>query len=346
MNKRILGIIIGFVISINAISADSIEEDPKDIFYTGLAMRIQKTGIFHINMVHLSESYPDTIYGKFASGYLSQTKQNYKECIKNLESVTKSKPISDFRLVNEAYFYMGICNYDLGNFDLAIKDYTKSISTDNKNSSTENFLNSILERAKTYNRIRKYDLAKNDISAAIQKIENEPQYDKYYNLEQLHVDRIALNTTLNNHKDSILDCDWLINNSKEKKDIGYLYRGQIKYKLLKDYDSGFADYKKAFEINPNNFAAIANIIEVLNARKEYEEIPSYLTHALKIKPNLGVLYYSRGYFLEQLKNRKEACNDMTESLKYSSQNVDRDSEGFYNFDHIPSARSFINSLCK
>lgn len=346
MNKIIFGSLIVLIIAIGSISAHPEEENPKDIFYSGLAFRIQKTGKFHINMVHLSQSYPNSIYGIFASAYLNQVNGNFKECINKFTTVINTKPISDSRLVSEAYFYMGNCNFDLGNYDLAINNYSQAISFDSENNATETYLNSMLERAKTYNRIRRFDLAKNDITSAIQRIENEHYFNQYYNLEQLHIDRIALNVTLKEYNQAIRDCDWIINNSKNKKDMGYLHRGQIKYKFLQDYDGGFTDYKKAFEINPNNFSAIASSIEVLNARKEYSEIPIYVTKALKIKPRLGVLYYTRGYFQEQLSNRKDACLDMKESLKYNSENVTRDSEGYYSFDHIPAAKSFINSMCK
>ncbi len=347
MKKQIKVLITTILFSVGSfIYSDSVDENPRDIFLSGLVVRIQKTGGFHTNMVYLSENFPDTQYGIFGSGYINLSKGDLTECIDKFESIIKSKIKIDPYIKRDSYFYKGICNHDLGNYTDAIGDYTKSISLEFGKNPSDTLINNYLERAKTYNSLRKYDLARNNIALAIEKIQISSLYKPYYDLDQLHVDKISLNYSLNEIDAAIKDCNWLIKESKNKKDAGYFYRAQLKYKIKKDLNGGYEDYLKAVEINPKNFAAISSLVEVLNTRKDFSKIPEFLTLAIAIKPKLGVLYYARGFYYHQLNEKNKACEDMKESLNYSSENVVQDSEGYYSIDHLPAAKTYIDSNCK
>ncbi|PJZ76305.1 hypothetical protein CH365_12995 [Leptospira neocaledonica] len=312
---------------------------------SGLILRIQKKGMFHTNMINLSKSFPDSSYGIFAKGYLNLNQSKYEDCIADFEKAIKNNS-NDIYLSRESFFYKGICNFDISKYDEAIEDFTKVLEFKEGQEPSETYINALLERSKVYNRIKKYDLAKEGISEVIESLKKNKKLIQYYDYEQYHVDRISLNYTLKNYAAALEDCDWLIKESKDKKDLGYFYRGQFKYKLLDDPEGGYEDYLKAAQTNPKNFAALATIVEVLNKKGEYKKIPSYLTLAIKVKPQLGVLYYARGYFYAQLGDRVNSCKDMRESLKYSSEDVERDSEGYYSMDHLPGANSFINVNCR
>ncbi|WP_061249122.1 tetratricopeptide repeat protein [Leptospira alstonii] len=325
--------------------AQDVNENPKEIFSTGLAFRHQKSGIFHINMKHLAEFYFETAYGQFAQGYLNLVSNNFSLCIANIESAIKLNK-ENYRYLNqEAFYYLGICNFDLKNYNVAVENYTRSLLLDD-GSGSDSYINALRERSLTYYELKNYALAKMDIKKAIESLEKNLLVQPYVDIDRYYIESFAINEKLEDYESAIKDSEVLINKSKNRKNLGYYYRGLIKSRAYNDREGGIKDYLLALKENPNFLPPFVKIILSYMSLKEYSKAIEYTSEALKIKPHLRYLYYIRGYNYLKIGKTDVACAELEKSLTYPVRNMVEESDGEFDGDPEPSIKELINSNCK
>ncbi|WP_155717146.1 tetratricopeptide repeat protein [Leptospira santarosai] len=326
--------------------ADYERENPKEIFSTAVAFRHQKTGIFHANMVHLAEFYSETAYGQFAKGYLNLVSNKFSLCIENIENAVKLNK-ENYRYLNqEAFYYLGICHFDLKEYNAAIENYTKSLSFDD-GSGSDSYINALKERSSTYYMLENYALAKIDIKKATEALEKNLLLQPYYDIDRYYIENFVISGKLEDYEGAIRDSEIIIKKSKNRKSLGYFYRGMIKSTAYKDYEGGIKDYMLALKENPKYFPAYVRIILSYMFLNEHLKAIEFTTKAMEIKPTtLRYLYYIKGYNYLKLGKKNAACTELEKSLTFPVYNALEESDGEFESDPEPSIKELINNNCK
>jgi tetratricopeptide (TPR) repeat protein len=144
-----------------------------------------------------------------------------------------------------------------------------------------------LNRAITYAKAKKFDLAVKD-------------YEKALLLKpgtiQVYMNRSYTLLEMGRYDDAIKDYSLLIDNIPGNDDY-FLKRGTCQY-MLKKYQEALDDFTQCIALNPSNGNAYYNCSVIFNERNDYSKAYDY---ALRAK---SANYYVDPAYLQGLKNKK------------------------------------------
>ncbi|GBR74123.1 hypothetical protein NO1_1352 [Candidatus Termititenax aidoneus] len=197
-------------------------------------------------------------------------------------------------LTAEKYNSRGLRKYEAGNYNGAIKEYTKAIQTDPRDKV------SYFGRANAYIQIYFYQKALADYNKAIQLDPANPLY---------YANRANANYGMENYKATLADYDRAI---KLNPQDGKLYqrRALLKEKNFKASQKELAaDWRKAIALGVEDEHVFISYGSYLNNDlQNYEAALSCFQKALKVNPNNGLAKQNRDITLENIRTKKANQN--------------------------------------
>ena len=305
---------------------NAIEIDPDDEnYYVGLGLVVGSaksdksvdalTKFIKIKHNHeLKGYYSDKVYNE-ATGYSYRARvylhqENYNAAVKDHSKAIELDPKNSWHYDDRAFFYKKIKNYDA-----AAKDYSKAIELDPKNRIHYK------RRAELYKEIKNYEAAIKDYKKAI---ELDP--DIVNHIGNLYDNHLAIYKETKNYDAAVKDYTEMINRYPKNKNP-YWYRGWVYIKLQK-YDEAIVDYTKVIELNPKDPSAYLNRGVAYESLKNYEQaikdytkaiecyeqaFIKYYNMAIKHNPEYGLAYNNRGFCYQQLGDEAKAQADFAKA---------------------------------
>jgi tetratricopeptide (TPR) repeat protein len=209
----------------------------------------------------------------------------------------------------ENYLNRGIAYGKKGEYELAIKDYTKVIEL--KRDYAEAYYN----RGVAYVNKGEYELAIKDYTKAIELKPNNKE--AYYNRGVCYGEK-------GEHELAIKDCTKAIELKPDYVEA-YYNRG-VSYGKKGEHKLAIKDYTKAIELKPNYAEAYNNRGIAYGKKGEYDLVIKDCTKAIKLKPNNEEAYYNRGIAYGKKGEHKLAIKDYTKAIELKP----NDEEAYYN----------------
>lgn len=179
--------------------------------------------------------------------------------------------------LSDAYNLKGNANYELGNFEESVEDFTKAIEKDPNNA--EHYY----DRSWTYNKMDRSHSAMLDINKAL---ELEPSNSRFY------YSRAGFEYDLGRYKEAIKDYTKAIEiNPTAKK---YIARGDC-YIELEMHNEAIADYTSAIETEPESYVAYHRRGLAKMDLEQYEEAIKDFEKAIEIYPDAAYPRIQIGY---------------------------------------------------
>ena len=192
------------------------------------------------------------------------------------------------------YNNRGIDHGERGEYDLAIKDFTKAIKL------KPDYAFAYNNRGAVYRSKGNHDLAIEDCNKAIQL---KPDYAEPYNNR---------GTAYRNKGEvdlAIEDYDRAIH-LKPNFAKAYYNRG-IAYYEKGEFDLAIKDYSEAIELNPRLFHPYNNRGNAYLRKGDFDKAIEDYSKAIELNPNLGLAYCNRGEAWLHLKEWDKARSDLT-----------------------------------
>ena len=228
-------------------------------------------------------------------GIIFMNNGEYEKAIKDFSKVIDGDDLID----GEVYYLRGISNNEMNHFETAIKDFNSAISLSPKN------VDAYINRGSS-----KYYLDQNleaieDFKMAIAIF---PKNDlAYFNLGLAHDALSEYNNAIQAYSKSIeIDPKYVgayINRGRSKNDLG-------------QYQQAILDFNKALELNPKNVDAFVNRGISKSKSKQYQQAILDYDKAIQLDPNFGYAYSNRGEAKFYLNNKSEACADWEKSIEH------------------------------
>jgi tetratricopeptide (TPR) repeat protein len=208
----------------------------------------------------------------------------------------------------------GIAKANAGDYEGAIKDFTKAIEL------YPDFPSSYDNRGITKARIGDYEGAIKDFTKAI---ELKPDYPTVYYGRGLS-------------KAYIGDYEGAINDFTKAIELdpnyvsAYNNRGNAKT-LIGEYEGAIADYTKAIELNPEHINAYTNLGNAKSSTGDYEGAIEDHTKAIELDPAFADAYNNRGCTYIKMERYLDAVSDLDEALTISEKSYYYDARGWAYF---------------
>ncbi len=220
-----------------------------------------------------------------------QTKLNEYEA-----ALEGTKREEDFNA--DEWFWKGRAEYARGDYEEAIKSYSKAIELNPKDDVAYN------NRGSAKNRLGHWKEAIEDFDEAINiKPGNGVAWSN----------RGAVKDHLGLHKEAIKDLDEAIRINAEN-DSAWSNRGMAK-DHLKQPKAAIKDFKQAIKINPKNVSAWTNLGGVKIDLGEAEEAIQHFDRALELDPTHRYAWNNRGCAKNNIGKYNEAVKDLTEAIR-------------------------------
>ena len=237
-----------------------------------------------------------------------------------------------------AYYKRGNEYASIGNYDLAIADFTQAIQLDSK------FAIGYFCRGFAYLQINDYTQAINDFTQAI---ELDP------NLVDSYGFRGEANHKIGEYDQAITDYTKFLkinpNSAPAYSGLGmaYLYKGDFNkaianitfairlepdyaiaynnrglvYQNMNDYDQAIKDYTQALRLNPNDAIIHYNRGDAYFLKSDFDEAIEDFNQVIKLNPNYTMAYYSRGLAFYHKGNIDQAIADWETTLRINPNDV-------------------------
>ncbi len=221
---------------------------------------------------------------------------------------------------------------NIGQFDVAIEDYTKAININPK------FSDAYYNRAVAYDKLSQWGKAITDYSKTI---EINPKYLEAYNnrgadygkLEKWNEAIVDYNAAIkidSNNAMPYYNCG-IAQGSLEQWDTAIIYYSKaikidpkytsaisnrgVSYGKLKQWDKAIADYSKAIKLDPNNASAYTNRGVSYRNLGQYEKAIADYTKAIELDPKYSSAYNNRGFAYAMLGQWDKANTDYTKAIE-------------------------------
>ena len=256
----------------------------------------------------------------YERGISEATNGNYNSAIKSF-----SKAINIDENNSKAYNNRGLCYLLIGKNSLGLIDFNKAIKLDRKNP----FF--ISNRATCYDNLKKFNNAYNDYSNAINLNKNIGLF--YYNRA---ITQNSMNTP--NYQEAIEDLTKSISLKTNYSDFNltvrnddntlYFYQYNLAdayynrgfiYSVLNSNTKAINDYKKSIELKPSA-TAYYNLAQTYVQEEKFKIAIDELTKAIDINPNFAEAYGYRGMIYE-IFDLNKACKDWEKAAKLGNQVV-------------------------
>jgi tetratricopeptide (TPR) repeat protein len=219
--------------------------------------------------------------------------------------------------------YIGLCHYQLHEFDAAISAFDKGLENDKYS------IDLLINRALAHEALGENELARTDYMKVLSLIPEHETASLYLVRLQTDEDRLSsLNSFIATHPDL---------------SQGYSNRGHLHFQN-KDYQAAEKDFVTALELNhenddylfnaalaklktgnlndsellfnelidrnPQHAGAYFNLGNIHFTRKAFDSACSYYTIAIQLQPNLPSYLFNRALALYENEKYDEACEDM------------------------------------
>jgi tetratricopeptide (TPR) repeat protein len=229
-----------------------------------------------------------------------------REEVKNQIEELKSKSSNPSNTPTVDYLQQGITNFEAGNYEQAIADYTKAIELNPEKAEA------YLDRGYAYEQLGDYEQSIADYDRAIAlDPQNAPAY---YNRGVVFGKQANSQQAVANFTKAIeLNYDPL---SWAYNDRGLIYRG------LGDDDKALADFNTALELDPDYAGAYYNRANFYASHGDDEQAIADYSQALESNPSLVRAYMSRGSAYGRLGSYEQAVADYTKATDLDPNNAD------------------------
>ncbi len=242
-------------------------------------------------------------------------------------------PVIVFAQEKPSFYHQALVHFNKGDFQEAVTLYTKYLEN---NSSPEAMLN----LARSYMELGKYDLALNKFTelnkknkgmanyamAQLYAIQNEAEKSVYY--LELHLkskfklpeNEIRLDEKFKNIEDSevwkkLWQNDWYSDREKKIQEIKYLNNSGNYFEALQEADKSLKNYKRSHEL----YAARA---EVYSSLKNPKAAIANYDRAIDINKRQVEYFINRGRAYLQIEKYKKALSDFDRALKLSDDYIE------------------------
>ena len=230
---------------------------------------------------------------------LEQANQLYS-LNKNIEAFIKLKEALEIDKNNpKIYHNIGLIYEELGLHTLAIENFTKAISLDNK------FIGSYYCRAKIYYQLKKITEAIKDYETIINLMDN---HSANFNLGKVYFDLGNINYELKNYDLAIKYYDECIKNDSSCFDA--YYNKSIILLDKQKYKDAVTNLNKYLVNNKNDYLAYYLRSLMHEQNRNYELSVNDLTKAININPKFIYAYLKRAESLIKVDKNNQAFNDL------------------------------------
>ncbi|MBE0672193.1 MAG: tetratricopeptide repeat protein [Anaerolineales bacterium] len=280
----------------------------------------------------------------FLTGFVEYENNNYTNAVSRFNAATdildsKTKLLESYSC-SCVLFYRATANLHLGNYEIAVQDYSQYIELNPADIQSYN------NRGMAYKYIKQYENALQDFDMAIKigGVNIDWVYDNrglvfgdlgdFQRAVQNHSRAIELNpnnakafsnrgfaySNLGEFKNAIQDYDAaiLIN---PKISSAYFNRA-LTYWYLGDYESAIQDYSKALEINPEYAIGYFGRGAAYWSWHKYDLAIQDFDMALKLNPEYVDAYYNRGLAYSSLGQYERAIEDYNQAIKLDPNDAD------------------------
>jgi tetratricopeptide (TPR) repeat protein len=231
----------------------------------------------------------------FDYGHDLYVKKQYNQAIEYF-----NKSLS-YKKDQAVYFFRGCAYEDLGNYNLAVNDFTSAINIEPNNSIYLYF------RGTLYIKLNKDDLAFNDFTKCIE-IDGYP--DAYKDRGNIYIRRGKIDLAIQDYKCGI---------KMDQKNARIYFNLAVAYNdYKKDYNNAILTYTFALQYDPKMAEAYNNRGNVYYNKSDYDEAISDFTKAIQLGNYLA--YFNRGNAYYLTKRYNEAINDYNEAIKINPNN--------------------------
>lgn len=222
------------------------------------------------------------------------------------------------------YWNRGQFLRDQGNYDLALKDYTKSIDIDPKNPELRN------SRGKTY-----FDMAMNGIVKGREReytLKAIADFDeglsrpnlKTKTKAEMLINRGAAKASTGNFEGALADLNEGIKTEPANKN-GYLNRSLVFFNL-QQYENAIGDYSEYLKLDPYNANIWYERGMLRRSLNKPQEALGDLNRAIQLNPNLGVAYLERARANALQGNKAAAQQDYQRVQQFGMKTSDYDQQ--------------------
>ena len=196
------------------------------------------------------------------------------------------------------FFKLGNQSYQKGDYDEAIKHYTKAIELDPKH------VSAYYNRGSAYEQKGDHDLAIEDFNKAIDL--NPDFASAYFNRGNAYAKKEEHDLAIADYSEVIeLDPNHV---------VAYYNRGNA-YQRKREYDHAIENYTKAIELNPNYAEAYYNRGVAYWMKGEYDRAIADYSKAIEINPDHATAYYNRGLAYQREGEPDKAQADFDEAKR-------------------------------
>lgn len=237
------------------------------------------------------------------------------------------------------YYYRGIVNVGLKDYQAAIRDYDKALELNPK------FFIALVERAKSKRSIRDYGGSVSDFDLAIsirpgdKTLYNDrgwvksssndysgalADFSKAIALQsdffEAYMNRAFLKTKMKDFIGALDDYTAALKSSPSSVEV-YNYRAETMV-LMNNFGGAIIEYQKLIAVNPDNYQAYNSIglIKSRNLRKVQEAVQDF-TKAIQTNPGYKEAFLNRGIAHFELKDFKECISDVSRTLELEPKNA-------------------------
>lgn len=213
----------------------------------------------------------------------------------------------------DANYYKGLLNYQVAEYDEAIKYYSAAIAVKS-------------DYAYAYNDRASSKRAKNDLDGAI------ADYEKALSL---NASLVFINNNLGSAYRQKKDYTKAIECYTKAMEVKPDYLLALNNRGAAKLESGrLEEARKDFELvltkDPKNSAAFNNLASVAIKQKEYKKAEDMATKAIELNAKNGPAYYNRGIARQMLRNEAGSCSDWNKASELG----------------VSAAKSFVSTDCK
>ena len=236
---------------------------------------------------------------KLDEGNILSYKSDYYGAISKYNEALELKPNYDLAYHNRALAYT-----DLGNYNQAISDFTKSIHlmiSFDKNGENSYYLSeAYCNRGYTYYQLNEIPNVIEDCTKSIQLNSNN---------RSAYLNRSAAYLVLKKYHLAINDCDKAIQIDPNCA-MAYTNRGAAYYKFLHNYTQALSDLNEALLLSPNLPEALYHHGVVCAALEDYKQALNDATKIIQLYPDKYYGYLLRGFCYQELGDTNKAQIDI------------------------------------
>ena len=231
--------------------------------------------------------------GLFSRGIAQYNKGEYDQALKTFSRAIVVNPENA-----KSYLWRGMCYEKQFDYTNAEKDYTRALNID------KHYLSALCNRGEIYYNRGEFEKSWDDYDRAISL---DPSYAEAYKGRGLAAKELG------DFKDAVIDFNFAIE-IDPGYDEAFLWRG-LTYYTTGEFGLAIEDFDRAIEINPDYEDAYMGRALAYEGMGNFESSIEDNTLAIEINPDSPSAYYGRGAAYRRLGSPEYALEDLNRALK-------------------------------